>query len=72
LWPPVDNRTYAEPEPAELAYERVFLDLIQLNTAIAAELFPNVERGERRTLKPRSGLSNFSLCRDGQSAKLTK
>jgi hypothetical protein len=49
LWPPVDNRTYAEPEPAELAYGRVFFDLKQLNTAIAAELFPNVDRGDRRT-----------------------
>jgi hypothetical protein len=39
----VHSRTYAEPEPAELAYGRVFFDLNQLNTAIAAELFPNVK-----------------------------
>lgn len=50
MWSAVGNRTYAEPESAELAYLRIFFDLKQLNTAIAAELFPNVERGDRRTL----------------------
>jgi hypothetical protein len=45
LWLAVRNRTYIEPEPAELEYGPVIFDLNQLNAAIAAELLANAADG---------------------------